>query len=45
MQEREGEGNGSCKGHSGTSGKITRHKEMRVDGRRKIRKGNIQGRN
>jgi uncharacterized protein YjbJ (UPF0337 family) len=29
---------------SGTSGKITGQKEIKVDGRREIRKGNIQGR-
>jgi hypothetical protein len=43
-REREGKGNGPCKGPSGTSRKITRHEEMKVDGRRRIRKGNIQGR-
>jgi hypothetical protein len=37
MQELEGKGNGRHKGPSGTSG-------MQVDGRKRIRKGNICGR-
>jgi hypothetical protein len=39
----EGKGNGHYKGPSGTSRKITGHKEMRVDGRKMIRKGKFKG--
>jgi hypothetical protein len=44
MKEREGKGNGPYKGPSGIGGEITGHKEMREDGRRRKKKGNIQGR-
>jgi hypothetical protein len=43
VREREGKGNGPYKGSSGTSGKITRHMEMRVDRRTRIRKGITKG--
>jgi hypothetical protein len=42
--EREGNGNGPYKGPSGTSGKITGHKEMSLGGRG-TRKGKIKGKN
>jgi hypothetical protein len=45
MQEREGKEYGPNPGPLQTSKKftkITRHKEMRLDKRRKLRKGNMQ---
>jgi hypothetical protein len=43
-REREGKGNGPYNRPSWTSGKITERKKTKVDGRRMIKKGNLQGR-